>query len=69
MGSDVPCDVSHDGCMGFVLRRWRHKYSPAARRGREAARKHAARVEYTAWVAEQRRALTQHTDAAPAETQ
>jgi hypothetical protein len=40
--------------MGLLLRRWRHKYSPAARRGREAARKHTARLEHTAWVAKQR---------------
>jgi hypothetical protein len=34
--------------MSLLLRRWRHKLSPAARRGREAAHEH------TAWVAQQR---------------
>jgi hypothetical protein len=41
--------------MSMLLRRWRHKLSPAARRGREAA------YEYTAWVAKQE-ALTQRGD-------
>jgi hypothetical protein len=54
--------------MSLLVKRWRHKYSPAARRGREAARKHTARLEYNAWVAEQR-APTQHGDVAAAETQ
>jgi hypothetical protein len=31
--------------MSLVLRRWRHKLSPAARRGRVAAREHTARME------------------------
>jgi hypothetical protein len=52
--------------MSLLTKRWRHKYSPAARRGREAARKHTARLEYNAWVAEQR-APTQHGDLAAAE--
>lgn len=43
--------------MSLVLKRLRHKYSPAARRGREAARKHTAQLEYRAWVAEQRAQL------------
>ena len=34
--------------MSLLLRRWRHKLSPAARRGREAAQEH------TAWLAQQR---------------
>jgi len=54
--------------MSLVLRRWRHKYSPAARRGREAARKLTAHLEYTAWVAEQR-ALTRRADTTAAEKQ
>jgi hypothetical protein len=45
--------------MSLFLKRLRHKYSPAARRGREAARKHTARVDYNAWVAGQRAAPTQ----------
>ena len=61
--SDRVCDADH---MSLVLRRWRHKYSPAARRGREAARKLTAHLEYTAWVAEQR-ALTQRDDVTAAE--
>ena len=52
--------------MSLLMKRWRHKYSPAARRGREAARKHTARLEYNAWVAEQR-ALTQRADVTAAE--
>jgi len=52
--------------MSLLVKRWRHKYSPAARRGREAARKHTARLEYNAWVAEQR-APWQHGDVAAAE--
>jgi hypothetical protein len=47
--------------MSLLVKRWRHKYSPAARRGREAARKYTAQLEYTARVAEQR-ALTQCND-------
>ena len=43
--------------MSLLLKRWRHKYSPAARRGREAARKHTARLEYNAWVAAQRASM------------
>ena len=50
--------------MSLLVKRWRHKYSPAARRGREAARKHTARLECNAWVAEQR-APTQHGDVLP----
>ena len=61
--SDRVCDADH---MSLLLRRWRHKYSPAARRGREAARKLTAHLEYTAWVAEQR-ALTQRVDGTAAE--
>jgi len=61
--SDRVCDADH---MSLVLRRWRHKYSPAARRGREAARKLTAHLEYTAWVAEQR-ALTRRADAMASE--
>jgi hypothetical protein len=38
--------------MSLLLRRWRHKLSPAARRGRVAVREHTARVE-------QQRALKQ----------
>ena len=38
--------------MSLLLRRWRHKVSPAARRGREAHR------EYVAWV-EKQQALKQ----------
>jgi len=30
--------------MNMLLRRWRHKRSPAARRGYEAAREYTARV-------------------------
>ena len=41
--------------MNMILKRWRHKRSPAARRGYEAAR------EYTARVAKQQ-ALTQGRD-------
>ena len=52
--------------MNLLLRRWRDKYSPEARRGREAARKLTAYLEYSAWVAEQR-ALTQRGDGAAAE--
>ena len=52
--------------MSLLVKRWRHKYSPAARRGREAARKLTAHLEYTAWVAEQR-ALTQRVDGTAAE--
>jgi hypothetical protein len=40
--------------MTIWLRRWRHKNSPAARRGREAHR------QYTAWV-EKQQALRQHS--------
>lgn len=47
--------------MGLLLRRWRQKYSPAARRGRKAALELKARLEYNAWVAEQRTSL-QRTD-------
>ena len=61
--SDRVCDADH---MSLVLRRWRHKYSPAARRGREAARKLTAHLEYTAWVAEQR-ALTRRADGTASE--
>ena len=42
--------------MSLLLKRLRHKYSPAARRGREAARKHTARLEYEGWVAAQKKA-------------
>ena len=66
MGSAESSRVSDADYMGLLLRRWRHKYSPAARRGREAARKHTARLEYNAWVAEQR-APWQHGDVAAAE--
>ena len=52
--------------MGLLLRRLRHKYSPTARRGRQAARELAARLEYNAWVAQQR-SLTQHGDGTAAE--
>ena len=66
MGSAESSRVSDADYMGLLLRRWRHKYSPAARRGREAARKLTAHLEYTAWVAEQR-ALTRRADATAAE--
>jgi len=52
--------------MGLLLRRWRHKYSPAARRGRQAARELAARLEYNAWVAQQR-SLTRQGDGTAAD--
>ena len=47
--------------MTMLLRRWRHKLSPAARRGREAAREFEAAREYAAWVAGQQ-ALTRGGD-------
>ena len=52
--------------MSLLLKQLRQKYSPAARRGREAARKHAARLEYEGWVAAQKKALTQSDDGAAA---
>jgi hypothetical protein len=52
--------------MSLLLRRWRSKYSPEARRGREAARKLTAYLEHSAWVAEQR-ALTRRDDGTAAE--
>ena len=52
--------------MSLLLKRLRHKYSPAARRGREAAMKHAARLEYEGWVAAQKKALTHSDDSAAA---
>ena len=61
--SDRVCDADH---MSLVLRRWRHKYSPAARRGRQAARELAARLEYNAWVAQQR-SLTRQGDGTAAD--
>jgi len=48
--------------MSLLLKRLRHKYSPSARRGREAARKHTARLEYERWVAAQKKSLTQRDD-------
>ena len=39
--------------MSLLLKHLRQKYSPAARRGREAAMKHAARLDYEGWVAAQ----------------
>jgi len=48
--------------MSLLLKHVRQKYSPAARRGREAARKHAARLEYEGWVAAQKKSLTQRDD-------
>jgi len=52
--------------MSLLLKHVRQKYSPAARRGREAARKHAARLEYEGWVAAQKKSLTQSDDGAAA---
>jgi hypothetical protein len=52
--------------MSLLLKHLRHKYSPAARRGREAARRHAARLEYEGWVEAQKKALTQPDDGAAA---
>jgi hypothetical protein len=69
MGSAASERVSDDDGVGLLLKRLRHTYSPAARRAREAARKNAARVEYTTWVAEQRRGLTKRTDTTAAELQ
>jgi len=59
-GSAGSSRLSQTDHMSMLLRRWRHKRSPAARRGRDAAR------EYTARVANQQ-ALTQgrHGTAAP----
>jgi len=47
--------------MTMLTRRWRHKFSPSARRGREAARKFEAAREYATWVSGQQ-ALTQGRD-------
>jgi hypothetical protein len=66
MGSAEPSRVSDADYMGLLLKRWRHKYSPSARRGRQAARELAARLEYNAWVAQQR-SLTRHGDGTAAE--
>lgn len=55
--------------MSLLLKRLRHKYSPAARRGRDAARRHAARLEYEGWVAAQKNALTQPDDGTAAAKQ
>ena len=60
-GSAVSSLVAHADYMGLLLKRLRHKYSPAARRGAEAARKHTAQVEYTTWV-EAQRASMRHGD-------
>jgi len=66
MGSATSSRVSDADYMGLLLRRWRHKYSPAARRGRQAARELAARLEYNAWVAQQR-SLTRQGDGTAAD--
>jgi hypothetical protein len=55
--------------MNLRLKHLRHKYSPAARRGREAAAKDSSRLEYDAWVAEQRRAWRQSMDAIASQQQ
>ena len=47
--------------MSLLVKRWRHKLSPAARRGREAAREFEAARAYTAWAAKQH-ALAQAGD-------
>ena len=60
---------SHDDSMNLRLKHLRHKYSPAARRGREAAAKDSSRLEYDAWVAEQRRAWRQSMDAIASQQQ
>lgn len=54
-GSAAPRRTSQTDHMNMILKRWRHKRSPAARRGYEAAR------EYTARVAKQQ-TLTQGRD-------
>ncbi len=51
--------------MSLLLKHLRHKYSPAARRGREAARKHTARLEYEGWVAAQKKAFQPDDRTAP----
>lgn len=55
----------HGACMSLLLKHLRHKYSPAARRGREAARKHTARLEYEGWVAAQKKAFQPDDRTAP----
>jgi hypothetical protein len=45
--------------MSLFLRRWRHKLSPAARRGREATRR------YTEWMAKQEELKARDAAATP----